>query len=133
MGRKTEEDNCYQMVHVPKRVVDGFFFFFFLSFSLLVLGFWFLTVALLAWRVVFFFFGGGWVGLGLGLYTTRGKFCPRLDYRQVHVTFFLLMRWEEGWKGMGGRAASGRFLLKIENRQKFATVGLGGIFFVLFL
>lgn len=36
------------------------------------------------------------------------------------------MRWQEGWKGMGGRAASGRFLLKIENRQKSATVGLGG-------
>lgn len=29
---------------------------------------------------------------------------------------------------MGGRAASGRFLLKIENRQKSATVGLGGFF-----
>lgn len=42
------------------------------------------------------------------------------------------MRWEEGWKGMGGRAASGRFLLEIENRQKFATVGLGGFIFFCF-
>lgn len=50
---------------------------------------------------------------------------------------FLLMRWqEEGWKGMGGRAggraASGRFLLKIENRQKSATVGPGCFVFFCF-
>lgn len=35
---------------------------------------------------------------------------------------------------MGGRAASGRFLLEIENRQKSATVGLGrGLFFLFFM
>lgn len=110
--------NCFQMVYIPKRVVEVFFYEVFF-FSFLVFGLWFLTVALLAWRVVF-------CGLGLGFIIQHGgKFCPRLDL-QVHVTFFLLMRWEEEWKG--GRAASGRFLLEIENRQNSATVGLRGGF-----
>lgn len=62
------------MVYLPKRAVEVFFFF--LSFSFLVFGFWFLTVALLAWRVVFS--GGHWVGLGWGW-----------GYIQLGESFFL--------------------------------------------
>lgn len=71
-----------------------------------------------------------WVGLGF-IIQHGESFALDWTTLQVHVTFFLLMRWEEGWKDRkGGRAASGRFLLKIENRQKSATVGLGrGVFF----
>lgn len=55
--------------------------------------FWFFTVALLAWRVVFFFFlflvgiGLGWVGVH---YTTWGESLPSTGL-QVHVTFFLII------------------------------------------
>lgn len=42
--------------------------------------------------------------------------------------------WAGGRRRQDGRvaAASGRFLLEIENRQKSATVGLGGFFFVFY-
>lgn len=73
-------------IYIPKRVVEVF-----LSFSFLVLDFWFwfFTVALLAWRVVFFWgwaLGWGWVGVGVH-YTIRGKVLPSTGL-QVHVTFF---------------------------------------------
>lgn len=114
------------MVDVPKRVVEVFSFFLSFSFLVLVFGLWFLTVALLAWRVAF-------CGLGWGSLYNMGKVFFALDWTtlQVHVTFFLLMRWEEGTEGYGRAAASGRFLLEIENRQKSATVGLG-VFFVFY-
>lgn len=72
------------------------FFFFFLSFSFLVLvfGFWFFNC-----RVTRVARGVLWVGVGVH-YTTWGKVLPStgLHYRYM-LPFFLLMRWEEGWKG----------------------------------
>lgn len=60
---------------------------FFLSF--LVFGSWFFTVALLAWRVVFYC--GHWVGLGWGwgsLYNMGESFALDWTTLQVHVTLF---------------------------------------------
>lgn len=109
-------------------VVEVFFSFFHFLFWY---GFWF-------WSLVFYcrvtrvargvlLWTLGWVGLGLGLYTTWGKVLPSTGLLQVHVTFFFI---DEMGGGMEGRAAaSGRFLLEIENRQKSATVGLGWFLF----
>lgn len=122
MGRTKRRKTAFEMVYIPKRVVDGFFF---LSFSFLVLVFGFgFTVALLAWRVVFFFFGWGLGWVGLGFIIQHRENLPSTGPTGTCYLFFLSMR----WKGMGGRTASGRFLLEIENRQKSATVGLGGGF-----
>lgn len=64
----------------------GWLNFFFLSFFLLFwFGLWFLTVALLAWRVVFCF-GRGWVGLGLEFIIQHRENLPSTGL-QVHVTF----------------------------------------------
>lgn len=75
------------MVHVPKRVVDVFFSFFHFRFWMIFFfGLWFLTVALLAWRVVFFFFfGGHWVGVGV-IYNMGESFALDWTTLQVHVT-----------------------------------------------
>lgn len=76
--------------------------FFFLSFIFFGFGFWFSTVALLAWRVVFFC--GHWVGLGLGfIIQHRGKFCPRLDYTGTCYLFIDEMEGEDGRVWAGGR------------------------------
>lgn len=84
MGRK--KGNCFQMVDIPKRVVEVFSFFLLFWFWFLVFGLWFLTVALLAWRVVFLF---GWgLGLGLGLYTTQGKFALDWTTYRYMLPFF---------------------------------------------
>lgn len=117
MGKKKRRKTAFEW-YIYQR---GWLKFFFLSFIFFFdFGFGF-TVALLAWRVVFFLLVG--VGLGLGLYTTWGKVLPSTGL-QVHVTFLLLMRWEEGMEGRAGGVRT--LLLEIENRQKFATVGLGG-------
>lgn len=104
-----KKTTAFKMVYIPKRVVEVFSFFLSFSFLVLVFGLWFLTVALLAWRVVFFFFflGGGWVGLGLGLgfIIQHGEsfFCPRLDY--TTGTCYLLLIDEMG--GRDGRVWAG--------------------------
>lgn len=98
---------------------------FFYDFFFIFFGFWF-------WFFLSRYSRGAWcfivdIGLGWGwgsLYN-MGKVLPSTGPTGT-CYLFLLMRWEEEWKGMGGRAASGRFLLEIENRQKSATVGLGG-------
>lgn len=106
MGKKKRRKTAFKMVYIPKRVVEVFSFFLSFSFLVLVFGLWFLTVALLAWRVVFFFswWGLGWVGVGVGVhYTTQGKFCPRLDY--TTGTCYLLLIDEMG--GRDGRVWAG--------------------------
>lgn len=117
---KKKKTTAFKMVDIPKRVVDVFFFFLLFWFSFLVLWFW------LYCRVTRVARGVLWVGLGF-IIQHGESFALDWTTLQVHVTFLLLMRWEEGY---GRAAASGRFLLKIENRQKSATVGLGGVFFV---
>lgn len=94
-------------------------FFFFLSFSFLddfFFGLWFLTVALLAWRVVFFFFLVG-IGLGLGLYTTWGKVLPStgLHYRYM-LPKVLIDEMGRGMEGYG-RAGGGVRTLFAGNRE----------------
>lgn len=100
------------MVHVPKRVVDVFFSFFHFRFWMIFF-FWSLVSNCRVTRVargVFFFFWWA-LGWGWGYIQHGGKFCPRLDYTTGTCYLrFLLMRWEEGWKGMGGRAAGVRTL-----------------------
>lgn len=81
-----KKEDCFQVVYIPKRVVEVPFY---LSFSFLGFfwGFWFFTVALLAWRVVLFLVG---VGLGWGwgsLYNMGESFALDWTTLQVHVTF----------------------------------------------
>lgn len=90
-GKKKEEETAFRWYMVPKRVVEVFFFFSFFPFHFwfLVFVFGFFTVALLAWRVVFFFVSGGhWVGLGWGsLYNMGESFA--LDYNRYMYLFFI--------------------------------------------
>lgn len=86
MGRKKEEKLLSEWYMYQR---GWLMFFFFLSFSFLddfFFGLWFLTVALLAWRVVFFFFfGGHWVGVGV-IYNMGESFALDWTTLQVHVT-----------------------------------------------
>lgn len=138
MGRKKEED-CYRMVYIPKRVVEvPFFLSFLFIFGFWFLVFWFFTVALLAWRVVFFCFFFVSIGLGwVGLYTTWGKVLPSTGL-QVHVTFFIdemAGGGMEGWyrEGPGRVAASGRFFAeKSRTDRNLPLLALVVLFFVFY-
>lgn len=134
MGRKKEE-KLLSRWYIYQRGWLKFFFFlsfiFFFWFSFLVFGFLLSRYSRGAWC---FSFGGGWVGVEVH-YTTWGKVLPSTGL-QVHVTFFLLMRWEEGWKGMGGRAGEradgGVRTLFAENREPTEICHCwprGGLFF----
>lgn len=136
MGRKKEEEEkLLSKWYIYQR--GWLMVFFFLSFLFIFglgFGFWFLVFYCRVTRVARGVFLGGW-GLGWGwgsLYNIGESFA--LDWTTGTCYLFIdEMGGGKDRKGTGGRAASGRFLLKIENRQKSATVGLGRGFFFVFM
>lgn len=117
MGRKKEEKLLSKWYIYRRGWLMFCFSLFHFLFWVLVFGFWFLTVALLAWRVVFLF---GW-GLGWCYIQHGGKFCPRLDYTTGTCYLFIdeMGGGMEGVVGIGrtGRAGGGVRTLFAENRE----------------
>lgn len=119
-----KKTTAFKMVYIPKRVVEVCLWSFFMIFFFL---FWSLVFNCRVTRVA-----RGVLWVGLGLYTTWGKVLPSTGLHYRYMLPFLIDEMGGGYGRASGRAASGRFLLKIENRQKSATVGLGRVIFFCF-
>lgn len=123
MGRKKRRETAFEW-YIYQRGWLKFFFYDFLSFSFLVFGFWSLVSNCRVTRVA-----RGVLWVGLGLYTTQGKFA--LDWTTGTCYLFFIDEMGGWMEGPEGRAGGVRTLFA-ENREPTEICHCwprGGLFF----